>query len=429
VDANLLNALAARGGGRFYNTQDAGSLPAIFAHESHLASRSYLIEHVFSPKRTAPSPILQDIAETPPLRGYVGTTIRPSAVLALVSDAGDPVLAHWQYGLGRVAAWTSDATGRWAQDWIPWSGFPTFWGALARWSMGTDNAGGLQARVDVQGDQARISLDAVGGAGDPINGLHPLAAVVPPAAAAPTATLELQQTAPGHYEGTAPVSGEGAYLVRVQSGNSPDAPGAAQTLGFVVPYSPEYRLAASGDALLASLRSITGGRALALDAAGQAAVFRHDLPPAPRTTDLWPWLLLIAALLLPLDIGVRRVLVGWRDLPRFLEEARGRLAPAPAPVVPGDASAAATLGSLFEARRRQERRAPPAPAREIAGRLARDREAPAAPPPGLQPHAPAGSGVQITGRTPDAPEAPPASGAAGGNIAGEVLRRRKTRDG
>ncbi|HET7079690.1 MAG TPA: VWA domain-containing protein, partial [Chloroflexia bacterium] len=225
VDASLLNSLAAQGGGRFYNTLDAGSLPAIFAHESHLASRSYLIEHPFTPKRTAPSPILQNIADTPPLLGYVGTTVRPEAVLALVSDSGDPVLAHWQYGLGRVAAWTSDAKGRWASDWIGWKDFPTFWGAAARWAMGTDNGGGLQARVELQDNQARVSLDAVSGSGEPINQLHPLAAVVPPAqAGAPVSqSLTLRQTAPGHYEGTFPAGAEGAYLVRVQAG----APGAA----------------------------------------------------------------------------------------------------------------------------------------------------------------------------------------------------------
>ena len=34
----------------------------------------------------------------------------------------DPLLAQWQYGLGRSVAWTSDSTGRWAKNWVGWSG-------------------------------------------------------------------------------------------------------------------------------------------------------------------------------------------------------------------------------------------------------------------------------------------------------------------
>ncbi|MGI8586703.1 MAG: VWA domain-containing protein [Chloroflexia bacterium] len=416
VDGGLLGSLASKGGGTFYNTLDAGSLPAIFAHESHLASRSYLIEHQFVPKRNAPSPILQDIADTPPLLGYVGTTIRPAAVQALVSDIGDPLLAHWQYGLGRVAAWTSDAKGRWAKDWVGWSGFPTFWGAAARWAMGTDNSGGLQARVDLQDNKGLVSLDAVDGTGSPINGLHPAALVVPPASAtsAVSSALNLRQTAPGHYEGQFAVGGEGAYLVRVQSGGAadnsgtpvPSPGGGAQTVGLVVPYSPEYRALPGNNGLLGRLTATTGGRALTDDASGAATVFRHDLPPVSRATDLWPLLLLLAILLLPFDIGVRRVMIGPSDLPRFLGEVRGRLAPAFAPSVPSDASASAALGPLFEARRHAEGRSRP-PAPEIAARIEREARA----------------GDITHPATPTGPAAPPASG----NLAGEVLKRRRDR--
>ncbi|HUS14581.1 MAG TPA: VWA domain-containing protein, partial [Chloroflexia bacterium] len=441
VDAPFLSALATRGGGRFYNTQDAGSLPAIFAHESHIASRAYLIEHPFTPKRTAPSPILQDIAEMPALQGYVGTTVRPAAVLALVSDAGDPVLAHWQYGLGRVAAWTSDAKGRWAAGWVGWSGFPTFWGAAARWAMGTDNGGGLQARVDLQDNEAHVSLDAVTGGNEPINGLRPVAVAVLPASAGEPVShaLSLRQTAPGHYEGRFPVSAEGTYLVRVQAnsgnGTPPAGAGGAQTVGLVVPYSPEYRALPGNNGLLERLTAATGGQALGLDAAGATAIFRHDLPSVSRAIDLAPWLLLLALLLLPLDIGARRVLIGWRDLPRLWGELAGRLVPPSAPAVPSDAAATAALGPLFEARRRAEGRVRSAGAAEIAARLERQtRAAQTTAPPdsaGPQPLAGGQSGVQLAGRSTemaDPPaESPPKPQTAPGNLAAEVLRRRRER--
>ncbi len=433
VDRALLSSLAAQGGGRFYDTQDAGSLPSIFAHESHLASRSYLIEHAFTPRRSAPSPILQDLGGLPPLLGYVGTTARPAATLALVSDTGDPILAHWQYGLGRVLAWTSDAKGQWAQQWLPWSGFPTFWGAAARWAMGTEAGGTLQPSVTLDQAQGHISLDAVAG-GEPINGLTAVAGVVPPAGAAsvPSSTLTLRQTAPGHYEGTFPAAAEGVYLVRIQAGGGAGAPGGSATAGLVVPYSPEYRALPGNTGLLGRLAEATAGQALPLDATGAAAVFRHDLPPVEHATDLWPWLLLLGILLFPLDIGLRRIVLGPRDLPRFWAEVRGRLRPAPLPAVPSDAAAAAALQPLFAARRRAEQRVHRPQAEEVAAHLDRAAAAAAQPPPtGPAPLQAPQTGTQLTGRTSGRPAEPPPPAqppAEPGNLAGELLRRRRERD-
>ncbi len=115
ADTGFLQSLAAAGKGRYYYTEDGNALPQIFAQESHLAARSYINERQFTPGRTSPSPILDGLGGLPALQGYVGTSQRVGGQVALVTDAGDPLLAQWQYGLGRVVAWTSDATGRWAK--------------------------------------------------------------------------------------------------------------------------------------------------------------------------------------------------------------------------------------------------------------------------------------------------------------------------
>ena len=46
--------------------------------------------------------------------------------MPLVSDKGDPILAHWQYGLGRAVAFTSDAKAKWARDWLGFPGLVIF---------------------------------------------------------------------------------------------------------------------------------------------------------------------------------------------------------------------------------------------------------------------------------------------------------------
>ena len=48
--------------------------------------------------------------------GYLATSAKGAAQTVLVSENRDPILATWQYGLGKATAFTSDATGRWARD-------------------------------------------------------------------------------------------------------------------------------------------------------------------------------------------------------------------------------------------------------------------------------------------------------------------------
>ena len=52
--------------------------------------------------------------------------------------------------------------------------------------------------------------------------------------------------------------------------------------------------------------------ALGVDA-GATAVFSHDLAAQATTQPIWPWLLLIAVLLLPIDVGLRRLVITRAD--------------------------------------------------------------------------------------------------------------------
>jgi hypothetical protein len=54
-------------------------------------------------------------------------------------------------------------------------------------------------------------------------------------------------------------------------------------------------------------------------------VFKHDLKAAHASQPMAPWLLLIAALLLPFDIAVRRLIITKHDLVLFQEWIAQRL--------------------------------------------------------------------------------------------------------
>jgi Mg-chelatase subunit ChlD len=347
ADTSLLQWLASQGKGRFYYTEEGNALPEIFAHESHLAARSYIIEHDFPPGRTSPSPILEGIGGLPTLKGYVGTSPRPAGQVVLVSDAGDPVLAQWQYGLGRVVAWTSDAKGQWAKDWVGWQDFPRFWAQTLRWTTGAESGDNLQTRVEVEAGTAHITVDATLPDGSYMNQLNTQAAVVSEVS---TSTVQLHQTAAGRYEGTFPARDEGVYIVRVTAAGE-GVRTTGQTMGVVVPYSPEYRGADSTDpGLLTRLASMTDGRVLALAQAGP--VFEHNLNAARSATPLWPLLLLLAIMLLPLDVGVRRVSVYRADVVRMIEAMRRRLGLMGGPVPATPEASTPEIAALFGAKRR-----------------------------------------------------------------------------
>ena len=308
-----LRQMAQLGGGRFHLTDQAANLPQIFTQETAAIQRSYLVEERFFPTLAAPSPILSGIDAVPPLYGYVATSPRPTAQVILETPLGDPLLAAWQYGLGRAVVWTSDATGRWAREWVRWEAFPTFWAQAVRWTITQNRDSNVETEVHYSGERAILSVDARNDSGRFLNEMEMEASVVGPDGEALAVTL--RQVAPGRYRGAFVPQTPGAYLLRIQGEETGAGESmVAQTTGWVLGYSPEYRRLEANRPLLEAMADLTGGRDLS--AATPAAAFDHSLPAEPATRPLWPWLSLLAVLLLPLDVAARRLVLTRRDLER-----------------------------------------------------------------------------------------------------------------
>jgi uncharacterized membrane protein len=151
--APFLEDLAELGGGRYHFTADASSVPSIFTEETTLASRAYIVEEPFFPTLANSSPILTGVASVPRLYGYVATSAKPLAQVILKSEKDDPILAAWQYGLGRSVAFTSDATGHWGRDWVAWQNFPAFWVQAVRYTLGDVQDSVLEMDVVIEVSQ------------------------------------------------------------------------------------------------------------------------------------------------------------------------------------------------------------------------------------------------------------------------------------
>ncbi len=347
--AEYLQGLAQAGGGRYYPAPTMQDVPQIFVRETIQTVGSYIVEEPFYPLPAGTTSILRglDPAALPALLGYNGTTPKATAQVPLVSLRGDPVLAQWQYGLGRAVAWTSDLKGQWAVDWVDWERFNTFVAQMVGWTLPDPADERVQVTSRLDGAEAYLQVDSTDDQGRPRDLLQTEAVLIGPDLSSQVVALE--QTAAGHYEGETVIAEPGTYLVQVVQRDASGQPVAQRTAGLVVPYSPEYRQRGQGEPLLRALARATGGSVV--EAA--VAAFAPTHLPASRAHPLWPSLLLLAALLFPADVAVRRLRLTGADWRRLGEWARHRLAGRQAVRRPGEP---VVLGELFQARSRARRR-------------------------------------------------------------------------
>lgn len=423
ADQHTMEDLAKRGGGRYYFSPDAESIPRIFSRETILVARNYIIEEPFTPAIKTGGGMIRGFESIaiPTIAGYVGTTKKEQATLWMETHKGDPLLASWRVGLGKSIAFTSDAEGRWAKSWIDWEGYPKFWTQVVRFSLGARESSGLTASAVIDADGVmRIEAEASDPTGNFANFKEVRAEVVGPDRK--RAEVALRQTGPGRYAAVHRAEKVGAYLVTVaMSGGAAGADGeiAARAIaGAAISYSPEYRISAGDGGLLARVASRTGGVALA----APDAVFRLPEQPARVPKEVTAHLLWAAALLFLLDVAIRRVIIGREAFDKLLGRARGVLSPVPVPGVQTH------IGGLAAAKGRGGR---PAAERPSADGIPRPQpeSARAEPPsagipqrPVIRPSAPAPTNPDAPPPTP--PTTPPAVPGSG-NLAGSLLDRVK----
>lgn len=355
ADQNLLQNLADWGRGRYYDATNPIDTPRFVLKETQEIARAAITEETFTPTTLDQTPVLNGITSYPPLLGYVATTAKPTATIGLVSPEQDPILAQWQYGLGRAVAFTSDASARWSASWASWSDFSRFWSQVFKYTVPSPQSQTLQVQTTMVGDQAQITVDAIGSDGRYVNDAPTTATVaVPPDPNHPEQgprSLTLTQSAPGRYTGTISADAQGNYLIQVSQNVPGQAAPATQVHGFTVPYSPEFGELPTNYSLLRELARDTGGDVLTQP----SQAFAHDLRLADSAQPIWP--LLIAALipLFLLDVAVRRLRFDLADLEPVVERIKTRWI--------GQSTRATQLAARLAASRRAPRPVAPRPAR------------------------------------------------------------------
>jgi hypothetical protein len=213
ANLRLLEDFAEATGGIFYRVQDIEKLPQLFIRLSHQAMQT--------PQRQ--TRIIED-PNNSILRGIRAQDI-PSLEFFNVTEAKDgasvplmiqhngrnlPLLAAWQYGLGRSAVFAADPDSLATIGWIHWNHYAEFWSQLVSWTMRQGEAGpfDLQVATTRSGDLA-IQAESSG----PVKAGDLIARIKGPYGA--SFDVPLTQVGDALYRGQAPALPGGKYKAQL----------------------------------------------------------------------------------------------------------------------------------------------------------------------------------------------------------------------
>lgn len=333
-DISSMRGIAGATGGRYYFPSDPNQLPSIFIKESKTLKRSMIQNETITPEVGMISPVLKGIAAIPPLHGYVLSTIKPRAEGVLNApekkDAEgeiDPILSFWRYGLGTTAAFTSDLSPNWGADWVNWDHYQAFVKQLMIKISRVQKQDHLKMWSHTSGNKATIMVED----------FHPEESFLNVAAriSGPhdrQETVVLKQVSPRRYQATVPLWGKGRYQV-MSIGKTGDREDHANG-GFIVPYSPEFLRFRSNPIVLNQIAERTGGQQLPLDDASEIIYGRRA--PKMSSNPIFDWFLIALAILVPLDVGIRRIQLDWYAIKSWFNFGKD------------DKNSTATMGALLQ---------------------------------------------------------------------------------
>jgi uncharacterized membrane protein/Mg-chelatase subunit ChlD len=377
TERQKMQAIATATGGRFYNVVNARALPQIYTKEVRLISQSLVSEKKFQPKlyerSTGPAAKLENL---PPLYGFVRTSLKETPLVDMpiegpsLPDQPFPILAYWHYGLGKSAAFTSDARSQpmkpaWDRDWAGSDMYYKFWEQLVDWAVRAAETGNMVMTTEYRDGKVKVTIDARDKNNRPLTDLVLRGRFTPPSLKPSDSRqndLKFEQKSSGIYEAEFKADEAGSYFVNAQAVRKTkvtkngkeveiEEPTDSARAGVTIPYSPEFADMESNVPLLKKLAEMTGGRVFLekprqtidgkpypdyatvaegtpdmLAVADAGDIFRRaDLPPAKSLQPIWFWLLFLTGTLLFFDVAVRRIAIQPAEVAAAVEKGWQRL--------------------------------------------------------------------------------------------------------
>ena len=360
ADKKRMQDIAAATKGRYYFVQKATDLPAIYIKESRLVSQAFLYEKKFTPvvtQRAGPTKNMRP-DPVPNLGGFVRTTAKPvkNVIVAMRTPKMDgqefPLLAHWDYGLGKAAAFTSDA-GRpkfWSQDWVAGGDYAKLWEQTVDWCMRPTESERIKMKTRVSDGRIFVRVEAEDDDKQPdsrvrLQGRFSVTSDKGGAKKDKRRELRFVRREGGVYEAEIRADEKGTYIITALATRKTKEKGkdveetVAVTEAETMPLAPEYMTIHTNKTLLERLATLTGGRVYDDDddrlqrAARDKELFRPFENPVRASLPLWYWLVFVGGFVLLLDVAARRIAIdtgkmkGW--FVRSWLRLRGEVVPEP----------------------------------------------------------------------------------------------------
>ncbi|HEY8750681.1 MAG TPA: hypothetical protein VIM11_22040, partial [Tepidisphaeraceae bacterium] len=307
---------------------DFNQLPKIFIKEATVVRRTLIhtdSEGIPMQLVDPSSEFVKGLSGFPDVFGMVLTTRKSDPKVVMPIAAGkmhDPIMAHWQTGLGRSAVFTSDASAIWASRWLGSTLYSKFWAQMVRGVSRPPMSSDFDVQTNIVGDKGKIVVEAVGKDNKYLNFLNIEGTVLGPDMK--NVPVKLVPTGPGTYEAQFDAKTSGNYVLGLQYSGK-DGSGVLRS-GAAMNTEPEYRELKSNDRLLNEIAARTNGHVInAFDPTG-ADVFRREglmisSSPLPVWDRLLPWLLG----LIVLDVALRRIAWDWASTKRMATAAATRV--------------------------------------------------------------------------------------------------------
>jgi uncharacterized membrane protein len=310
--------------GRAYGPIDANpnQLPQIFIKEAVIVRRNLIYEDKGGiPPRLldASDDLVRGIADLPPVRGMVLTTRKndPKVEMPLATGKmSDPLLAHWQTGLGKAAAFTSDAYDKWASAWVGSPDYDKLWSQIVRGVSRAPISSDFEVNTNLDGPHGKITVQAYGKDASSRNFLS-IAGTVVGGSDMKERPVRLVQTGPGSYETDFDTNGPGNYVVALHYTGEKGENGMLIS-GVAMNSDPEMRDLKSNEAKLYEIADRTGGRRLEPWDADNADLFtREGLAASSSPMPIWDRMIPILLVFILIDVAVRRIAWDWAATKRL----------------------------------------------------------------------------------------------------------------
>jgi Ca-activated chloride channel family protein len=332
VDLNSdMTRIAKETHGRVYGPiySNIAQLPQIFIKEASIIRRNLIYKDrngIPLHASASNSEVMKGLTSLPPLYGMILTGKKQNPQIELPIVAGknnDPVLAHWQTGLGKALVWTSDAFNDWSAAWLASGEYDKFWAQVVRSVSRPPQSADFDVQTSREDGKGKITVEALSKDSTFLNFLSIGGQVIGPDMK--PRSIHLVQTGPGTYTGEYNASDPGNY-VAVMSYHGAANQAGVMLSGMAVNSSPELRDLRSDQATLQSIADRTGGRVLPAFDADQADLFTRDgLAPTSSPLPIWDLLVPLLLSLILMDVAVRRIAWDWVSIKKLAESAAGRV--------------------------------------------------------------------------------------------------------